>query len=190
MGKASKAAAPVLEGDKTLRFPHALLISASAGSGKTYTLTQRYVQFLLSDKVPGNDLPNILAVTFTNNAAKEMKARILAWLKELALDKDCQKMDETLAPLCVTELALKKRATKTRLAALLSLNPARILGLRKKGRLVPGFDADITVLDPVRMARVPEKFFSLSSNSPFAGRELRGWPAATVLGGEIVFLRR
>jgi ATP-dependent exoDNAse (exonuclease V) beta subunit len=95
MGKSVKAA-PVLEGDKTLKFPHALLISASAGSGKTYTLTQRYVQFLLSDKVPGNDLSGILAVTFTNNAAKEMKARILAWLKELALDKNCQKMDETL----------------------------------------------------------------------------------------------
>ena len=90
-------AAPVLEGDKALRFPHALLISASAGSGKTYTLTQRYVQFLLSEKVPNNDISGILAVTFTNNAAKEMKARILGWLKELALDKNCAKMDETLA---------------------------------------------------------------------------------------------
>ncbi len=88
---------PILEKDTALKFPHALLISASAGSGKTYTLTQRYVQFLLSEKVPGNGLPGILAVTFTNNAAKEMKARILAWLKELALDKNCRKMDETLA---------------------------------------------------------------------------------------------
>ncbi len=83
MSKAGKSA-PVLEGDKALRFPHALLISASAGSGKTYTLAQRYVQFLLSERVPGNDLPNILAVTFTNLAAKEMKGRILAWLKALA----------------------------------------------------------------------------------------------------------
>ncbi len=87
---------PVLEGDKALDFPHALLISASAGSGKTYTLTRRYVQFLLSQEVPDNDLPGMLAVTFTNNAAKEMKARILAWLKELALDKNCAKMNETL----------------------------------------------------------------------------------------------
>jgi ATP-dependent exoDNAse (exonuclease V) beta subunit len=87
---------PILEKDKALKFPHALLISASAGSGKTYTLTQRYVQFLLSEEIPNNGLPGILAVTFTNNAAKEMKARILAWLKELALDKNCRKMDETL----------------------------------------------------------------------------------------------
>ena len=100
----------MLEGDKTLRFPHALLISASAGSGKTYTLTQRYVQFLLSEKVPDNDLSGILAVTFTNNAAKEMKARILGWLKELALDKNCQKMDETLELVSLSREEAHKRA--------------------------------------------------------------------------------
>jgi ATP-dependent exoDNAse (exonuclease V) beta subunit len=105
-----KAAAPVLEGDKTLKFPHALLISASAGSGKTYTLTQRYVQFLLSENVPNNDLPNILAVTFTNNAAKEMKARILAWLKDLALERDEAKLKETMALVSLPRAAVVKKA--------------------------------------------------------------------------------
>ncbi|OGR44513.1 MAG: hypothetical protein A2X35_00160 [Elusimicrobia bacterium GWA2_61_42] len=99
-----------MEGDKTLKFPHAILISASAGSGKTYTLTQRYVQFLLSEKVPNNDLSGILAVTFTNNAAKEMKARILAWLKDLALNKNCEKMDETLALVSLSREEVHKRA--------------------------------------------------------------------------------
>ncbi len=94
---------------------------------------------------------------------------------------------ETLAPLCVTELALKGVVTKVRLAALLSLNPARLLGLRKKGRLAPGFDADVALLDPRRAWRVPERFVSGSSNSPFVGRRLRGWPAAAVLAGKIVF---
>ena len=103
-------AKPVLEGDKSLRFPHALLISASAGSGKTYTLAQRYVQFLLSDKVPGNDLSNILAVTFTNNAAKEMKARILAWLKELALDANSPKMAETMQLVSLSREEIHKKA--------------------------------------------------------------------------------
>lgn len=108
-GKAAKEK-PVLEGDKTLKFPHAMLISASAGSGKTYTLTQRYVQFLLSDKVPGNDLPNILAVTFTNNAAKEMKARILAWLKDLALARDEDRIKETMALVSRPREEIIKRA--------------------------------------------------------------------------------
>ncbi|MCK5106564.1 MAG: UvrD-helicase domain-containing protein, partial [Elusimicrobiales bacterium] len=66
---------PVLKKDSELKFPHALLISASAGSGKTYTLTQRYIQLLLSGNIPYNRIENILAVTFTNNAAKEMKSR-------------------------------------------------------------------------------------------------------------------
>ena len=112
MGKTAKDARvhPVLEGDKSLKFPHALLISASAGSGKTYTLTQRYVQFLLSEKVPGNDLSGILAVTFTNNAAKEMKARILAWLKDLALGRDEEKLKETMELVALPKSEIVKRA--------------------------------------------------------------------------------
>ena len=110
MPKKPDKAVPVLESDKTLRFPHALLISASAGSGKTYTLTQRYVQLLLSERVPDNDLSSILAVTFTNNAAKEMKARILGWLKDLALDSDEDKMKETMALVSLSRAEIVKRA--------------------------------------------------------------------------------
>src|SRR3989338_5706366 len=73
----------ILEKDTSVRFPHLTVLKASAGSGKTYTLTQRMVQFLLSEKIPKNKLRNILAITFSNNAAKEMKERTLAWLKEI-----------------------------------------------------------------------------------------------------------
>lgn len=94
---------------------------------------------------------------------------------------------ETLAPLCVTELVLRKRITRRRLAQLLSLNPARLLGLRHKGRLAPGFDGDITILDPRTPRRVPGSFVSKSCNSPFKGRLLKGWAAAAVVGGRLVF---
>ncbi len=68
-----------------LPFPHILLITASAGSGKTHTLTRRYVQFLLSENIPNNHLRNIVAITFTNNAATEMKQRVLELLKKISL---------------------------------------------------------------------------------------------------------
>ena len=71
--------------DALLKFPEFVLLKASAGSGKTHALSLRFVQFLLSDRIgrlTRNDLPNILAITFTRNAAREMKERILAWLKE------------------------------------------------------------------------------------------------------------
>jgi len=78
--------------DTDLTFPEFVLLRASAGSGKTHALSLRYVQFLLSDEIKKKlkestggaaraDLPNILAITFTKNAAHEMKDRILDWLK-------------------------------------------------------------------------------------------------------------
>ncbi|MDO8806209.1 MAG: dihydroorotase [Elusimicrobiota bacterium] len=96
---------------------------------------------------------------------------------------------ETLAPLCVTALVLAGRITKMRLAELVSLNPARLLGLKRKGRLRPGFDADLTLLDPRRVRRVPAEFVSKSANSPFIGMPLRGWPAATIAAGKMVFCK-
>jgi ATP-dependent exoDNAse (exonuclease V) beta subunit len=57
------------------------LIRASAGSGKTFTLTAHYLLLLFS----GNGkYREILAVTFTNKATAEMKERILSSLEELA----------------------------------------------------------------------------------------------------------
>ncbi len=85
----------ILTLDSKLRFPHALLIDASAGSGKTHTLTLRFVQFLLSSRITRNDLTNLLAVTFTNNAAREMKQRVLEWLKTLALGIDGEERFQT-----------------------------------------------------------------------------------------------
>ena len=76
-------AASILIKDVDIPFPHLTLLKASAGSGKTHTLTKRFVQFVLSEKIPFNHLRNILAITFSNNAAKEMKERILSWLKEI-----------------------------------------------------------------------------------------------------------
>jgi ATP-dependent helicase/nuclease subunit A len=83
----------VLEKDSTISFPDFTLLKASAGSGKTYSLTERFVQFLLSGQIPQNHLRNILAITFSNNAAKEMKERILSWLKDLYF-RDPKKIEE------------------------------------------------------------------------------------------------
>ena len=84
---------PVLEKDLDIQFPHFTILKASAGSGKTYSLTERFVQFLLSSKIPQNHLRHILAITFSNNAAKEMKVRILSWLKDIYF-KDLNKIEE------------------------------------------------------------------------------------------------
>ena len=75
----------ILQRDSDLIFPANIVVGASAGSGKTFTLTQRYVQFLLSPSIQHNKTRNILAITFTNLAAKEMRQKVLNYLKALCL---------------------------------------------------------------------------------------------------------
>ncbi len=74
-----------LPADRDLPFPHVLRVDASAGSGKTFCLAQRFIQFILSGKIPRNSLENLLAITFTNEAAREMGSRVLNQLKLAAL---------------------------------------------------------------------------------------------------------
>ena len=73
----------ILEKDRQFasELPKYTVVSASAGSGKTRALKQRVVQLLLARSIPNNSLKNILAITFTNNAAREMKQRVLDGLK-------------------------------------------------------------------------------------------------------------
>lgn len=59
------------------------IYDASAGSGKTFTLTKEYLKTILTD--PSEEgYKKILAITFTNKAVAEMKNRILQYLQEFA----------------------------------------------------------------------------------------------------------
>ncbi|PIU57454.1 MAG: hypothetical protein COS89_04515 [Deltaproteobacteria bacterium CG07_land_8_20_14_0_80_38_7] len=74
------------------------VVEASAGSGKTYALARRYLKLLLnaSARQEEESLRSILAITFMNKTAVEMKERILELLKRLALDtfkNESQKKD-------------------------------------------------------------------------------------------------
>jgi ATP-dependent helicase/nuclease subunit A len=69
----------------SIKFPCLKVIKASAGTGKTYILSKEIAKYLLND-VPYSELRNILAITFTVNAAKEMKERVIKWLKGLAIE--------------------------------------------------------------------------------------------------------
>ena len=74
--------------------PQVTIVEASAGSGKTYCLAGRYIRLLMNGSLSEIPLKNILAITFSNKAALEMKERILKFLKMLALDKFPSRKDK------------------------------------------------------------------------------------------------
>ncbi len=57
------------------------IFKSSAGSGKTFTLVKSYLQIVIRNPW---DYRHVLAITFTNKATEEMKARIIGALSELA----------------------------------------------------------------------------------------------------------
>ncbi len=101
-----------LPSDRSLRFPHIMLVESSAGSGKTYLLSLRFTQFLLSHLIQHNKLDNVLAVTFTNNAAYEMKKRILLWLKKIALRKLSPEEEKSVKAIVTSNSDMQKKAEK------------------------------------------------------------------------------
>lgn len=66
---------------KTENSGEMLVYKASAGAGKTFTLVKEYIALALRYK---DAFKHILAITFTNKAANEMKERVIKNLKELA----------------------------------------------------------------------------------------------------------
>lgn len=60
-----------------------MVVTANAGAGKTGVLTERYLRIVLDDDV---DLSKVVAITFTNKAAAEMRARVGRKLRERIAD--------------------------------------------------------------------------------------------------------
>ncbi|WP_294321736.1 exodeoxyribonuclease V subunit beta [uncultured Chryseobacterium sp.] len=69
------------------------VINASAGSGKTYVLVQRLLMICLRYPNQQQSIRNILALTFTNKAANEMKERIITWLSNFSADNFAENGD-------------------------------------------------------------------------------------------------
>ena len=75
-----------------------LLILAGAGSGKTRTLTHRIAYLLRQKKISP---VNILAVTFTNKAASEMRTRVAKLLGRAESDRSFMPFLGTFHSVCV-----------------------------------------------------------------------------------------
>ncbi len=82
---------------------------ASAGAGKTHTLTGEYLSLLFA--APGA-FRHILAVTFTNKATDEMKSRIVNELYNLAANKNSDYLQTLQSTYTLTEKQVRGQAQK------------------------------------------------------------------------------
>jgi dihydroorotase len=96
---------------------------------------------------------------------------------------------ETAVGVLFTHCVLPGHMSAAQLVARLTSRPAAALGLSDCGELRVGRRADITVIDPERVWTVDAAdFASMSTNSPFVGRELTGAAALTIVGGAVAYM--
>jgi len=94
---------------------------------------------------------------------------------------------ETSLPLMLTAMQ-EGRCTLAEIQKWMCTGPAEAYRIPNKGKILEGWDADLTLVDiehtrPVRN----EETFTKVRWSPWHGRELRGWPLYTIVNGEIAF---
>jgi dihydroorotase len=93
---------------------------------------------------------------------------------------------QTLLPLMLDHLH-RGRLDLATLVALTSANAARLFGLKGKGAIKVGYEADFALVDLERRHRIEEKWLASKCGwSPFAGTTVTGWPVMTILRGQVV----
>jgi dihydroorotase len=93
---------------------------------------------------------------------------------------------QTLLPLLLDHLA-QGRLTLERLVDLTSAGPARIYNIAGKGRMAVGYEADVTLVDLKARRTIRREWMATKCGwTPFEGREVTGWPRATIVRGRVV----
>ncbi|MFA7277975.1 MAG: dihydroorotase [Candidatus Gracilibacteria bacterium] len=94
---------------------------------------------------------------------------------------------ETILPVML-DAANRGLLNLDRVAQLLSSTPARIFGIKNKGRIEVGYDADIVIVDMDLEKEVTNgAMLTKCAWTPWDGMKLKGWPITTIVGGEIIY---
>ena len=93
---------------------------------------------------------------------------------------------ETVVPLLLTEVNKGNLDLKI-IPKILSENAAKVYGLKNKGQIAVGKDADFTVIDLKREGKFNiDEFETKAKYSPFDGWNYKGMPIMTILNGKVV----
>ena len=93
---------------------------------------------------------------------------------------------QTLIPIMLNHVNNNK-LTLEQFVKLVSENPSRIFGIKNKGHIKEGFDADLTIVD-MNMKKVIKNEWIVSKCgwTPFDGYEVKGFPSGTIVNGKVV----
>jgi dihydroorotase len=90
---------------------------------------------------------------------------------------------QTLVPIMLDHVNAG-RLTLERFVDLTSHGPQRLFGIRGKGRIAVGYDADFTVVDLQREQTITDAWIASRCGwTPYAGRTVKGWPVGTFVRG-------
>jgi dihydroorotase len=93
---------------------------------------------------------------------------------------------QTLVPVMLDHVKAG-RLSLERFVDLTSAGPARLFGIAGKGRVAVGYDADLTIVDLKRRSTIRDSWIgSRCGWTPYAGRNVTGWPAGTIIRGRRV----
>ncbi|MFH1588465.1 MAG: dihydroorotase [Candidatus Diapherotrites archaeon] len=94
---------------------------------------------------------------------------------------------QTLFPLLLNE-AINARLSFEKLNEITSMNPAKLMGLRKKGIINKGFDADLIIVNLFKETKIQDNAMHYKCKwTPFNGMKLKGKIEATIVNGKIAF---
>lgn len=93
---------------------------------------------------------------------------------------------QTLVPVMLDHV-VADHLSLARFVDLTSHGPSRIFQIAGKGRIAVGYDADLTIVDLKRRETIRNAWIASKCGwTPFAGREVTGWPVGTVVRGRRV----
>ncbi|MEK2646098.1 dihydroorotase [Bdellovibrio sp. BCCA] len=93
---------------------------------------------------------------------------------------------QTLLPIMLNHVH-EGRLTLRRFVEMVTENPCRVFGIKNKGRLRQGFDADITLVDLNKTKTIDNSWIASRCGwTPFHGMSVTGWMTHTIAGGHLV----
>ncbi|MES2536903.1 MAG: dihydroorotase family protein [Pseudomonadota bacterium] len=163
--------------------------------GCDWAAIQRLGSYALSYWVPEKNVPGLweglndgtIDIVATDHAPHTREEKEIGWTDGWKAHTGTPSTQFYLSMFLTA--AQEGKISMERVVEMCSTAPARLFGLRSKGDLRPGLDADIVLVDLEQEYEIrDEDVLSLVGWSPYAGRKVKGKPVRTIVRGRTVYL--